>query len=162
MSFTRTRKRQDLVEGGSRRCRSNSIPSFRRRPESSEINNLDPGLRRGDDLLSASLTAIHREGDQESLHLAHYCGVAFIVEVDVSFDPLQISLLGPHAVVLQPDAITKLVEKFWGLTGHIVLGCCTGRHVDLIGQAGQKIRGLTHDYSLSAMSNNIFTLTNVG
>jgi hypothetical protein len=33
--------------------------SFRRKPESSEIKKLDPGFRRGDELISASLSLRH-------------------------------------------------------------------------------------------------------
>jgi acetyl-CoA synthetase len=36
-----------------KRC-PNPIPSFRRKPESSEINHLDPGIRRGDELIGVS------------------------------------------------------------------------------------------------------------
>jgi len=38
----------------------------------------------------------------------------FPIKNDLAFRPLHIRLLGPQAVMLQADAITKLLQQFWG------------------------------------------------
>ena len=46
--------------------------------------------------------------------ILHFSWVALPVENDVSFRPLHIRLLGSQAVMLQADAVTKLLQQFWG------------------------------------------------
>jgi len=45
--------------------------------------------------------------------LAHFFGVAFVVEENVAFDPIEVSLFGAVGVVLGARDVTSLIEKFF-------------------------------------------------
>jgi hypothetical protein len=40
---------------------------------------------------------------------SHLLGVAFVVEQNVAFDPVYISLLGANGIVFEPDDVTNLI-----------------------------------------------------
>ena len=45
--------------------------------------------------------------------LAHFFGVAFVVEWNVAFDPVIVSLFGAVGVMLGARDVTGLIEKFF-------------------------------------------------
>lgn len=53
---------------------------------------------------------------------AHFFWVAFAVEEDVVFDPLEVGVFGAGGVVFDSKGVAVLVEEFWGLCGWIWLG----------------------------------------
>jgi len=52
--------------------------------------------------------------------VAHFFGVAFVVEEDVAFDPVYVGPFGADGVVFVPDGVTDLVEQFFGSVVHFV------------------------------------------
>jgi len=81
--------------------------------------------------------AVSGQGREEAFdfHGAHFQRVAFPVEEDVSFDPLQISLLCPQAVMLKAETVTKLIKQFGRLPRHIRFIRVAGSHIGLVGQS---------------------------
>lgn len=57
---------------------------------------------------------------QESLKfaVAHFLGMAFIVEEDIFSDPVNAGLFGIAGVMLDWDGVTHLVEEFYGTAFH--------------------------------------------
>ena len=49
-----------------------------------------------------------------NLRGGHVAGVAFIVEEDVTFDPLDISLFSVNGVMFSSQGVTHLVQQFFG------------------------------------------------
>ena len=58
---------------------------------------------------------IHGQVGEEGFDfgVAHRFGVAFVVEQDVSFDPLGVGLFGADGVLFISDGVTDLVEQFF-------------------------------------------------
>ena len=52
------------------------------------------------------------------LGAAHFPRMAFVVEEDVAFDPVNIGLLGADGVVFAPDGLTDLVKELLGAFLH--------------------------------------------
>ena len=67
---------------------------------------------------------VDREAGEEALDVGRfeYRGVAVVIEADESPDPVDVGLLGPDAVVLEPDAVADLVEQAWGFGRHGMTG----------------------------------------
>jgi hypothetical protein len=64
--------------------------------------------------------AFDRQVGEERLHLgaAHVLRVAFGVEQNVARDPIGVGLLGAIGIVLEPQRIAHLIEKFFGRLLH--------------------------------------------
>jgi hypothetical protein len=41
--------------------------------------------------------------------------VAYVVEVDVALDPVDVGLLGADRVMLEADGVANLIQKFFGV-----------------------------------------------
>ena len=66
---------------------------------------------------------------QERPGLQHWFKLGmWVFANDVPFRPLHIRLLGPQAVMLQADAITKLLQQFWGAGRRTRRGSVHGHH----------------------------------
>lgn len=52
--------------------------------------------------------------------------MAFIIEEDIFFDPINLSLFGVAGVMLDSDRVAHLVQEFFGAAFHVL--CSKGLH----------------------------------
>ena len=52
--------------------------------------------------------------DTPEIEACHLCGMAFLMEQDEAFDPLNVGLFGAVGIVPAADSIGNLVEQFTG------------------------------------------------
>ena len=70
-------------------------------------------------LLQAATGVISRVTGEFKDGSAHIFGMLFMVKEDKSFDPGGVALLGANGIMLEPDAVTNLVQQFFRRFNHL-------------------------------------------